>query len=301
MRKHWAWVSLILANLFWAGNYLFGKYVTAEMPAVWITLLRWVLALLVLVPIARWSEKADWRIVRQHGLPLLALGLLGVIGYNLFLYAALAHTSSLNAALVNSLNPALIVIASAFLLRERMNALQWGGFVLSLVGVMITLTRGELGLLAELQLNRGDLLMLLAITVWTGYSILARRLGHIPPFTLTAVSALFAVLLLLPFALLTPFDAASVSTLSWSGILYMAIFPSVGSYLLWNGGIRVTGANQAGFTLHLIPVFTALFGFLLGQSVTAAQLLGGLLVVAGVLGTSSAGRGMRKKASDRST
>ncbi|NGQ94888.1 DMT family transporter [Brevibacillus sp. SYP-B805] len=282
-QKHLAWVLLVLTNLFWAGNYVFGKYVTAEISPVWITFSRWVLALCALLPMAMLLEKPDWQAVRRAWLPLLGMGLLGVVGYNLLLYEALAFTSPLNAALVNSLNPALIVLFSAYLLRERMTGGQYAGLALSLVGVLITITRGDVTLFARFQLNRGDLLMLLAITVWTLYSVLGKRLAHIPPITTTAVSALWAVLLLLPFAALNPLSVGQISSLSLIGILYMAVFPSVGSYLLWNMAVRVTGANQAGVTLHLIPVFTALLGFALGDGVSAAQLIGGLLVCTGVL------------------
>jgi drug/metabolite transporter (DMT)-like permease len=293
--KHLAWVLLVLTNLFWAGNYVFGKYVTAEISPVWITFSRWMLALCALLPMAILLEKPDWKAVRRAWLPLLGMGLLGVVGYNLLLYESLAFTSPLNAALVNSLNPALIVLFSAYLLRERMTGGQYAGLALSLVGVLITITRGDVTLFARFQLNQGDLLMLLAITVWTLYSVLGKRLAHIPPITTTAVSALWAVLLLLPFAALNPVSVGQISSLSLIGILYMAVFPSVGSYLLWNMAVRVTGANQAGVTLHLIPVFTALFGFALGDGVSAAQLIGGLLVCTGVLLTTGfVGRRLKK-------
>jgi drug/metabolite transporter (DMT)-like permease len=282
-KKRLAWILLVLTNLFWAGNYVFGKYVTAEISPVWITFSRWVLALCALLPMAILLEKPDWSKVKRSWLPLLLMGLFGVVGYNLFLYEALAYTSPLNAALVNSLNPALIVLCSLYLLRERMTGKQYAGLTLSLIGVLITITRGDLALLADFQLNKGDLLMLLAITVWTLYSVIGKRLADIPPITTTAISALLAVLVLLPFALASDFPFGHVSKLSLIGILYMAVFPSVGSYLLWNMAVRVTGANRAGITLHLIPVFTALLGFVLGEAMSAAQLIGGVLVCTGVL------------------
>lgn len=298
MNKRSAWAALILTNLFWAGNYVFGKYVTAEVSPVWITFSRWVIAILFLLPLAILLEKPDWKMVRRAWLPLSVLGLLGVIGYNLFLYSALAYTSPLNAALVNSLNPALIVVCSAYLLRERMNGKQYAGLLLSLFGVFLTITRGDVSVISTLTFNKGDLLMLLAILVWTLYSIIGKRLANIPPITTTAVSALWAVVFLLPFAVATDVDFTQISTLSITGILYMAIFPSVGSYMLWNIAVRVTGANEAGITLHLIPVFTALIGFLLGETISAMQLAGGLLVCLGVLLTTGVFPQVKKKSEE---
>ncbi|MBO8163629.1 MAG: DMT family transporter [Brevibacillus sp.] len=282
MSRFQAWLLLGLANLFWAGNYIFGKYVTAEVSPLWMTLARWSLALLLLWPIAVYREKPDWHKLVQAWMILTLMGLLGVIGYNLLLYAALLFTSPTNAALVNALNPALIVLFSAFLLRERMSLLKVGGLLLSVIGVMFIVTDGNLLHVLDAAYNPGDLLMLGAILVWTFYSIAGKKLGSIPPITATAASATLAVVILLPFALVDPPNLSQISSLSLTGILYMAIFPSVGSYMLWNVALRHINVSQAGVSLHLIPVFTVLIGFLLGEMVTMAQIVGGLLVFAGV-------------------
>ncbi|UFJ41449.1 DMT family transporter [Brevibacillus humidisoli] len=297
MNKYQAWLLLTLTNLFWAGNYLFGKYVTAEVSPLWMTLSRWSIALLLLWPIAMYREKPDWQQLVRSWRPLILLGLLGVIGYNLFLYAALIYTSPTNAALVNALNPALIVLFSAILLRERMSAIKIGGLLLSVLGVVFIVTDGNPLQILDTTYNRGDLLMLGAILVWTFYSIVGKRLDSIPPITATAASATLAVLVLIPFGLVDPPDVMQISNLSLTGILYMAIFPSVGSYMLWNVALRFISASQAGVSLHLIPVFTVLIGFLLGEIVTLAQIVGGLLVFAGVSVTTGFLEQLRQKKS----
>ncbi|MFM1651997.1 DMT family transporter [Brevibacillus sp. B_LB10_24] len=286
MSKSIAWLFLILANAFWAGNYIFGKFVAAEVSPIGITFARWLLALFLLFPLALWIEKPDWRQVKQAWLQLAVLGMTGAIGYNISLYAALQFTTATNAALVNALNPALIVLCSAFLLRERMAKVQLGGFLLSLFGVLFILTQGSLSRLLSTDYNTGDLLMLIAISSWTLYSLLIKRLANIPPITATAVSSLIAVFLMLPFVFSSPVLLQPIGTRSVIGIVYMAVFPSVGSYLLWNFSLRTVSASQAGITLNLIPVFTALIGITIGEQVTVAQILGGLLVFAGVTLTS---------------
>lgn len=282
MGKYQAWLLLSLTNLFWAGNYVFGKYVIAEITPLWLTFSRWVLAMLLLFPIARWVEKPDWSRIRHNWLPLIGLGALGVAGYNLFLYSALEYTTPTNAALVSALNPAVIVLFSVFLLRERISRIQLTGFVLSLLGVSVVLTRGNLFEIIHMQLNRGDLIMLGAVLVWTFYSIIGKRLTGIPPITTTAVSTLFGTLLLLPFAVAEGIDLSGISPLAMSGLLYITLFPSVGSFVFWNISVRAVGASQAGVFLNLIPVFTALISLLLGESITQAQVWGGLLVMLGV-------------------
>jgi drug/metabolite transporter (DMT)-like permease len=280
MRTHTAWICLLLTNLFWAGNYVFGSFLSTEVSPLQITLSRWLIAVCLLFPVAQWIERPDWKSMASGWPTLVGLGVLGVTGYNIPLYAALHYTSATNAALVNSLNPALIVAGSALLLRERFSPLQTLGLALSLLGVLIVLTGGDLSLLLHARFNRGDLLMLVAILSWTVYTILAKKLTGIPPISATAVSSLFGTLLLLPFL---PFaEWQPMTGLAWSGILYMAVFPSVGSYVLWNVAVRQLGASRSGITLHLIPVCTALFALAVGEPITLAQIAGGFLVCAGV-------------------
>ncbi|WP_200760750.1 DMT family transporter [Effusibacillus dendaii] len=286
MSKSKAFLLLVLANLFWAGNYVFGKYVIAQMTPLWMTFSRWLLALIVLLPIACLIEKPDWKQVGRAWLPLLGMALLGVIGYNILLYSSLFYTSSTNAALVNSLNPALIVLFSVLLLREKIKAVQVGGFVLSLFGVIVILTQGHVLQIFHTEFNKGDLLMLAAILVWTFYSILGRRLSSIPPVTATAVSAVFAVILMLPVALYQGIDLAKIGPLAVIGMLYIVLFPSIGSFVFWNMAVREVGPSRSGIFLNLIAVFTALISVILGEKLTAPQSIGGLLVIAGVCLTS---------------
>lgn len=109
------------------------------------------------------------------------MALLGVVGYNFLLYEALRFTTSMNAALVNAMNPALIVLFSAFFLRERISLAKGVGLLVSLLGVLLVLTKGQLQLIFQTDYNLGDLLMLAAILVWTLYSIFGRKMGGCLP------------------------------------------------------------------------------------------------------------------------
>jgi drug/metabolite transporter (DMT)-like permease len=123
--------------------------------------------------------------------------------------------------------------------------------------------------------------MLLAILLWTFYTLLGRKIQSIPPISATAVSALLGLFILLPFFLISGFHF-SLSREATIGILYIAVFPSVGSFVLWNSSVREVGASRAGIFLNLITVFTAILSVLLGKTVTFVQILGGVLVFIGV-------------------
>lgn len=282
MGKYRVWLLLVLSNLFWAGNYVFGKYVITEMTPLWITFSRWMLASLLLFPIAFLLEKPELKVVRKVWLSLVAMGALGVIGYNMVLYSALEYTSATNAALVSALNPGVIVLFSVFLLRERISGIQASGVVVSLIGALVILTKGNLSQILKTEYNKGDLLMLAAVVIWTLYSILGKRLTAIPPITATAVSALFATLMMAPFALAQGIDIGNIGPLAVTGILYMVIFPSLCSFVFWNISVREIGASRAGIFLNLIPLFTAIISGVLGEKITGAQIWGGVLVFIGV-------------------
>jgi drug/metabolite transporter (DMT)-like permease len=282
MGKYRAWWLLVFCNLFWAGNYVFGKYVVTVMSPLWLTFTRWVLALIILIPLAHFLEKPDWRQAAKSWIPLSLMGLLGVIGFNVLLYSSLEFTSATNAALVTALNPGAIVLFSFFLLREKISGTQSAGFLLSLFGVLVILTKGNVGQIFQTEYNRGDLLVVVAVLVWTLYSIIGKRITGIPPVTATAASTLLATLMMLPFAIAQGIDVTTIDPLAITGVLYIVLFPSICSFVFWNISVRAVGASQAGIFLNLIPVFTAIISVILGESITQAQVWGGLLVFIGV-------------------
>jgi len=152
----------------------------------------------------------------------------------------------------------------------------------SLMGVLIILTRGNIGQVLQVEYNKGDLLMLVAILIWTIYSIISKRLKLVSPITATAASAVIATIIMAPFAIYQGIDLGALSPVAWTGIIYITIFPSVFSFIFWNIGMKELGANKTAIFLNLIPVFTAIISWSLGNEITKAQVLGGLLVFIGV-------------------
>jgi drug/metabolite transporter (DMT)-like permease len=282
MSKYRVWILLILCNLFWAGNYVIGKYVVAEITPLMITFSRWLLASFLLLGIASHFEKPKWKVVIKEWPLLTILGILGIIGYNLALYSALDYTSSTNASLVNALNPGVIVICSTIFLKEKFSKLQGAGIIVSLLGVMVILTGGNIAQVFEMEYNKGDLLMIVAIVTWALYSVLGKKLKNTPPITASGLSALAATIIMAPFVISQGVNFGEISSLAINGILYMTVFPSVLSFIFWNLAIREIGANQTGIFLNLIPVFTAIISWILGNNITIVQISGGVLVFMGV-------------------
>jgi drug/metabolite transporter (DMT)-like permease len=247
-----------------------------------MTFARWLFACLLLFPIAQMMEKPDWRKAFKSWPTLLAMGVLGYIGYNMILYTSLHYTSSTNAALVSALNPGMIVVMSAIVLREKISGWRRLGIIISLIGVVTTLTGGHLLSIFKIHYNTGDLLMLGAITVWAVYSLIAKRLDGVKPITATAIAGLFTVLILMPFALAEGIDLSAVTPIAYVGMAYIVLFPSVGSFIFWNMSVVEIGASRAGVFMNLVPIFTALISVMLGAALVWSQVVGGIFVIAGV-------------------
>jgi drug/metabolite transporter (DMT)-like permease len=284
-----AMVFLILATLFWAGNFVFGAAALETVDPLSLTWIRWLLALIPLLIVAQLVEKPDWRAALRHLRLLALLGVLGITGFSLLLYFALEFTSPLNASLINAVNPALIVILAAVLpgvlQGGRREGISWRsalGIVLGLIGVVIVITDGDVLEIVRNGLNPGDLLMLGAILAWSIYTLVGRRIHDVPPITATAVQTAAAVALLTPFALINGVSWPS-DLPGWGAVGYIVVFPSIGAYVLWNAATRRVPAATASIYINLMVVFTALIGLPFGFGISWVQVLGGLLVIGAVV------------------
>jgi drug/metabolite transporter (DMT)-like permease len=278
----------VLAQLFWASNFVVAALVVDEFTPVELTWLRWVGAFPILIVIAWLLEKPHWRAaVREWPLHTLQ-ALLGMVGYTLFLYAALATTSPVTASVISAINPAVIALAAVVFLGERILRMGALGIAISFVGVLIVVLTGsgEGGLV----FSPGDLLMVGAISVWTAYVIISRRV-QTPPITATAVQSGLSIIVMLPLLAVVglPGIAAGPSVEAWWGLAWIIVFPSALAYLFWNIAVINLGPSKTGVFLNLLPVFTALIALAFGDVITIGQAVGGAIVLAGVFLTTRPG------------
>ena len=274
------YLFLALANLFWAGNYVFGEMVTREISPISLTFFRWAFAVLPLLALAWLVERPNWREAWREWKLHLLQSLLGLTGYTLLLYSALGLTGAVNAAVISAINPATIALAAAIFLHERLNRVQAIGIAVAFVGVTIVLTGGDLGQLVEQGFGVGDLLVIASVLAWTVYSLISRRLVT-PPITATAVQAVFAVVTMLPLIAVTGVSLPS-SAGGALGLAYIVVFPSMAGYALWNIGAARVGPSRAGIFLNLLPVFTVVIALALGATLELPAVIGGAIVIAGV-------------------
>ncbi|WP_169077418.1 DMT family transporter [Microcella alkalica] len=269
----------VLAQLFWATNFIFGSRLIQEFTPLELTTYRWLGALPLLLLIAWWLERPDWRAAwREWGWHLLQ-ALLGMVGYTLFLYAALETSSSVNAGVISAMSPATITIAAVILLGERVTRIGVAGIALSIVGVLLVVLAGQSGA-SGLAVSVGDLLLVASVVVWTAYVIVSRRL-RTPPITATAVQVALSVAVLLPVLAIVGAPAEPTAA-GWFGLAWIIVFPSALAYLLWNIAAATLGPAKTGVFLNLLPVFTTIIALALGDVVTVWQIVGGVIVLVGV-------------------
>lgn len=279
--------ALVGAILCFSGNYVVGGIAVTATPLMSLMYIKWGTAALPMLVLAHIVERPDWRLVLTYWKRILVLSSLGIAGYSFMLYHALSVTTALNAALINAFNPALILAASAMFLGEAITAKKMLGIFVALLGVLWVLTSGDLTMLAAAKFNAGDVWMLGVILCWTAYTIIVSKKNEVPPLTNSALQMTAFTLVMTPYALYEGITLPSTSAGIWS-LAYIAIFPSAVAYALWNFGTRSIEPGMAGQFLNLVVPFTAVLTLLLGGSVSVVDIIGGVMIVAGVYLTYSA-------------
>ncbi|WP_457571150.1 DMT family transporter [Desulfovulcanus sp.] len=280
------YLLLTLAVLFWSGNFIVGRAVRADVPPIALAFWRWTSASLLVLWPAMHYLKRDWNTIRSNLPILLLLSAIGIASFNTLLYIGLQWTIALNAFLMQSIMPVLIVVMSFLIFREKITAIQGMGVVISLIGAFIIIMQGDLKMLSSLSMNCGDVLIFIAVICYAGYSVMLRKRPSIHPLSFLAITFIIGSLLLLPLYLWETFTMRSISfnrpTLLAVG--YVAVFPSIVSYLCYNRGVELVGANRAGLFIHLMPVFGSIMAIIfLGESLRWFHGAGIVLIALGII------------------
>lgn len=275
------YLLLLLTSLLWGGNFVVGKSLVEHASPITLTNMRWMIAVACLLPIV-WKKERKLLPPKEAILPLVLMGLTGVVLFNLFQFWALEKTSATNVGIISTLNAVSIAVFSFIFLKEKMNILQILSMILSLFGVILVLSKGHLGFLVSLHFNQGDLWMILAVCVWGIYSVCSRwATKKTTPMMATLYSGIFGLLMLLPFNL-SNFTVSSLNGSFVGSILYTGVVSTVLCMLFWNIGVKKLGPTMSGNFLNFNPIFTAILAFVfLNEQLTWMQGLGSGLVVIG--------------------
>jgi len=282
-----AFAFLALANLLWAGNWVLGRALRDAVDPISLNFYRWVISVIVLAPFALPGLAAKREVIRRHAGILAFLALIGVSIFQSLVYLGLKSTTTVNAVLINCAAPLFILLSAWVLEGERATVRQLLGILVSVTGILVILSRGDMALLRQLEFHAGDAWIVLAVAIWGVYSVLLkRRPANLGGLHFLFVLSVLGVLFLAPaFAWQVWRSPPRMPTPSEGiAILYVGLAASVGAFLLWNRGIAAVGANAAGFSLYLLPVFGTLLAIaFLGETFGAFHAAGIATIIAGIL------------------
>jgi drug/metabolite transporter (DMT)-like permease len=282
-----AYLMLVLATLFWAGNFIVGKAAFVEnIPPMSLVFFRWSLVWLILLPFT-YKEIIKCRKIIIKNLPLLLFLALTSVGlFNSFTYLALVYTQVINASLFNTAIPAMIILLCFLFKIEQTNRFQIVGLIFSVLGILSIITKLDVNILLSLNFNKGDIIMIGGVITWGLYSsFLKKKNFTLPLLTLVHILCTFGLLFILPQFLfeLSQGQIIKFDTNLGFILVYLALFPSIGSYYCWAGAVAIIGANRAGIFLSLIPLFSTILAMIFfKEKFYFFHFIGSILIVLGL-------------------
>jgi drug/metabolite transporter (DMT)-like permease len=282
-----AYLMLIICSFFWSGNFIVGKFATLyEVPPLTLNFFRWLIVWIILIPFTFKDILKNIKLIKKNFYSILLMSITSISVFNSVVYYSLNFTQVLNGALMISTIPVLIVFISFLFKTEKINFSQILGLILSITGVLTIITRLDFSKLIHLDLNKGDLWLLVAMLSWAIYSTMLRT-NKIGLNYLSFISVIVSVGLIFLFPqFLFEINNHQVIRLNIPVILittYVVLFAGLGSYLLWNKAVVIVGPNKAGIFLHLMPVFSSFMAiFLLNEKLMNFHIIGAIIIIIGI-------------------
>ena len=278
---------LVCATLFWSGNFIVGKFAFLEnIPPLSLVFYRWSLVWIILLPFT-YKEIIKYKDTIFNNLPLLFfLGFTSVGLFNSFTYLSLIHTQVINSTLFNTAIPAVIILLCFLFNIEKTNKFQIMGLIVSVLGILSIITKLDIEILLSLNFNKGDIIMIGGVITWGVYStLLKKKKFTLPLLTLIHVICTFGLICVFPqfFYEFSQGQFIEFNTNLFYILIFLALFPSIGSYYCWAGAVSIIGANRAGIFLSLIPLFSTIMAIAFyKEQFQFFHLIGAILIIIGL-------------------
>ncbi|HBO38465.1 MAG TPA: EamA/RhaT family transporter [Pasteurellaceae bacterium] len=286
----YGYFCLILATLFWGGNYMFGKMLSNDIAPVILNFSRWFPAALILLLLFGKRLPMYWHTIYKTWKILTALAVLGVIIFPVFLYQGLQTTTALNASIYLAIVPIVVIFLNRVAFGDKIRPVVLLGAMISFIGVLWLLSHGELRRLLVLDVNRGDLWAIGSAIAWAIYCCVIRlRPADLSNPVMLTVQVTIAMLLFTPVfigQLMITENAVwtGITSQQWWIILYLIIGPSILSYAFWNYGMTIVGGTKGATFTNATPLFAAVLGILvLNEQFQSYHATSALLIIAGLV------------------
>jgi drug/metabolite transporter (DMT)-like permease len=281
------YVFLVLTVLFWSGNFVFGRLVSTSIEPMQLSFFRWFFVLVILMPYILIHYKNILSVFKKKYMLIIIFGALGIAGFNTFLYYGLQTTTATNALLINSSIPIFIIVLSSLIFRTKITKIQLTGVIISTLGVMYLILKGEINHISQLKFTSGDLWIIAACVDWALYTVLLKhKPKELNSFEFFGLTTLIGTIILYCLFLYQGYsfnlDFLENEKVLYS-LIYIVIFPSILAFYFWNISTVEVGVNKAGQFTHLMPIFGAILAYLfLGEVLKSYHLVGITLIGLGI-------------------
>ncbi|MFH1803770.1 MAG: EamA family transporter [Pseudomonadota bacterium] len=286
-----AYLMLIGCALMWGSNHVVARGVNETVPLAALSFWRWVVAVLLLLPVCARYLRHDLVVMRAAWRSMFLIGTVGIFMFTIMIYLAAYNTTAVNTGLLNATTPVWVLLFAALLTKDKPGLRQWIGVLVAGIGTAVIIAKGDLSVILKMDFVSGDLFALVSAMIWAVYSMLLKNAPKgVNPLSLVFVSALIGLVYLTPFYVwsvlvdgqpfFTSLDPAWPDVLK---IFYIGVGPAFLGYLFWNRGVAAVGPANAGVFLYLMPVFASGLAIVfLGEQLHLFHLGGIALIALGI-------------------
>ncbi len=273
----------MLSMVFWAFSFIWFKIANESFQPTTIVFFRLLLAVVLLTTYL--TVKGKFQKVRKEDRKLFFM----LAVFEPFLYFlgesnGLTYVSSTTGSVIISTIPVIAALCAWLFLSEKLRAMNYAGIVLSFLGIIVFVLNPG----GALSFNsKGLLLMALAVFSAVGYNLtLSRLVGSYNPVYIVNVQNIIGAILFLPVFIITDFNgfiSSSHTLKEYLPIFELALFASCGAFILFAFSVRHMGLSRANVFTYVIPVFTAIFSFIImGEKFTLQNIAGMGIVITGL-------------------
>jgi drug/metabolite transporter (DMT)-like permease len=286
-KKHLAYLLLTLSALFWAGNFIVGKFATLfEIPPLTLNVFRWLSVWIILMPFTYKEIYNNLSYIKKNWLIISFMGIITISTFNSVVYFALNYTQVINAVLVLAAIPAATIIFSSLMNVERTNFFQLLGLFLSIIGIGSIISNGDTQKIISLNFNKGDVWMLVCVITWALYStLLKKNKFKFSQFTLIQLMVTAGLIFLIPQLMYEKSIGLEVNFNKAFFIIlfYVVVFPAIAAYYCWQKGVEIIGPNRATMFIQLMPLFSAAMAIIIfKEKFELYHFVGAVFILSGI-------------------
>ena len=286
-KNYYAYTLLVLATLFWSGNFIVGKFATLfQIPPLTLNAYRWISVWLILMPFTYKEIYNHIPSIKKNWLVISFMGVMTISTFNSVVYFALNYTQVINAVLVLAAIPAATIVFSSLMNIEKTNIFQILGLFLSIIGIGSIISYGDVQKIISLSFNKGDLWMLVCVFTWALYStLLKKNKFEFSQFSLIQLMVSAGILFLIPQLF---YEKSIGLELNYNKaffliLFYVVVFPAIAAYYCWQKGIEIIGPNRASMFIQLMPLFSAVMAIIIfNEKFELYHFIGAAFIVLGI-------------------